>query len=76
MDLDGGRIVHIACTYTAMWSETIKTPHAWSTCLFGLNSRQNCAPVVPRYEYNNLVYRVDLGALAAVLHFGGVTDRA
>jgi hypothetical protein len=42
--------VHIACTYTAMWSETIKTPHAWSTCLFGLNScdvRRPCCTVLP-----------------------------
>ncbi len=59
MDVDGGRVISFACTYTAMWSNTIQ-PSEWTTCLFGLNSRQNCAPVVPRYEYNNLIYRVDL----------------
>lgn len=64
LDAEGGRIVHIACTYTAMWSNTIVRPWVWSTCLFGLGGEhQDCSPVVPRYEYNNLVYRVDLAHL-------------
>ena len=63
----GGRIIHFACTYTAMWSELITSPNAWTTCLFSMQSssnRQNCAKVVPRYEYNNLIYRVDLANLS------------
>jgi hypothetical protein len=63
MDLLGGRLVHFACTYTAMWSETVGNGQSWTSCLFGLNNRRDCAPVVPRYEYNNLIYRVDLGDL-------------
>ena len=63
LDAEGGRLVHIACTYTAMWSNTAISPWVWSTCLFGLTAHQDCSPVVPRYEYNNLVYRVDLGQL-------------
>jgi hypothetical protein len=62
LDQDGGRIITFACTYTAMWSNSLP-PSAWTSCLFGLNSRQNCAPVVPRYEYNNLMYRVDLSTI-------------
>ena len=60
LDQQGGRIVHLACTYTAMWSNTVLKPWVWSACLFGLNAHQDCAPTVPRYEYNNLVYAVDL----------------
>ncbi len=57
------RYVYIACTYTAMWTNDAPpsdTPNVWSTCLFGQNAHLNCAPVVPRYEYNNLIYRLDL----------------
>jgi len=60
MDMEGGRVVHVACTYTAMWSNTDKDPNLWSSCLFGINSHQGCSPVVPRYEYNNIVSRIDL----------------
>lgn len=66
MDLDGGRVVHLACTYTAMWSNggAGQPGNSWSTCLFGLNgSKAGCASVVPRYEYNNLIYRVDLSTI-------------
>ena len=65
LDLSNGTIF-FACTYTSMWSNN-KTlgPNLWSTCLFGsrLGSGQGCAPVAPRYEYNNLVYRVELALL-------------
>ena len=59
MHLDNEGFVNFACTYTAMWSNTIN-PSGWDTCLFGINSGKNCAPVIARYEYNNLVYRLDL----------------
>ena len=62
LDLSNGTIFY-ACTYTSMWSNNRTLgPNLWSTCLFGsrLGSGQGCAPVAPRYEYNNLVYRVDL----------------
>ena len=36
------------------------------TCLFGLNAHQECGPVVPRFEYNNLVYAVDLAQLLGI----------
>jgi hypothetical protein len=57
------RNIYVACSYTSMWSNDAPAagiPNVWSTCLFGQNAHQNCAPVVPRYEYNNLVYRLDL----------------
>jgi hypothetical protein len=64
MNVDGGRVIYFACTFTAMWSESEKTDNAtWTTCLFGLNSYQNCAVVVSLYEYNNLIYSVDLSRL-------------
>lgn len=32
MDAEGGAVVHFACTYTAMWSETLHTrPSSWTT---------------------------------------------
>jgi len=64
-DLEGGRIIHIACTFTAMWSSGPNAPNVWTTCLVGLAGGKGCAPVVPRYEYNNIVYRVDLAQLTA-----------
>jgi hypothetical protein len=65
LDLSNGTIF-FACTYTAMWSNNQTLgPNLWSTCLFGnrLGSGQGCAAVAPRYEYNNLVYRVELAPL-------------
>ena len=32
----------------------------WGACLFGLDPTRGCSAVVPRYEYNNIVYRLDL----------------
>jgi len=58
--MDQDQFVTVACTFTAMWSNTNRTPNLWSTCLFGQNSHQGCARVVPRYEYNNIVSKVDL----------------
>jgi len=63
MDLENGRVIFVTCTFTAMWTNTNHNPDLWSSCLFGLNSRQGCAPVVPRYEYNNIVSRIDVGRL-------------
>ena len=49
-------------------SNTITKPWVWSTCLFGLNSHQDCAAAVPRYEYNNLVYQIDLQDILGAQH--------
>ena len=62
MNINNGETIYFACTYTAMWSETVHLSggDTWTTCLFGLNSHSGCAVVVPRYEYNNLIYSVNL----------------
>lgn len=62
---DNGRYIQFACTFTAMWSDTDNefSDSSWSTCLFGMNDGANCANTVPRYEYNNLVYEVDVEAV-------------
>eukprot|EP00759_Apiculatamorpha_spiralis_P047770 PhF_6_TR43342/c0_g1_i2/m.66345 len=60
------QFVFYSCSYTAMWSNQAPpspTVNLWSTCLFGQNSHLNCATVVPNYEYNNLVHKVDLKQL-------------
>ena len=70
MDCDDSSVIHFACTYTSMWSDSIHTPDkpsTWTSCLFGLNNKVNCAPVTPRYEYNNLIYAVDLSSLKKYL---------
>eukprot|EP00658_Telonema_sp_P-2_P044824 TRINITY_DN3272_c0_g2_i1.p1 TRINITY_DN3272_c0_g2~~TRINITY_DN3272_c0_g2_i1.p1 ORF type:complete len:499 (+),score=66.94 TRINITY_DN3272_c0_g2_i1:80-1576(+) len=67
MDSSDGRVIYFACTYTAMWSNAPAgaPKNSWGACLFGQNgSKAGCAAVVPRYEYNNLVYKVDLSTLA------------
>ena len=62
--MDEGSTIHFACTCTSMWSSGGAGPGVdWDTCLFGLNPHAQCSPVVPRYEYNNLVYAVDLSAV-------------
>lgn len=58
--LDQGSVIFVACTFTSMWSNANKTDSLWSTCLFGINSEKNCAPVVPRYEYNNIISSLNL----------------
>ena len=61
------RTVAFACTFTSMWSETpSEEPATWTTCLFGMHMGDGCSENVPRYEYNNLIYGVDV-----VEAFGG-----
>lgn len=60
--------IYFACTFTAMWSQTYPANQtAWWNCLFGQNSHINCANVVPRYEYNNLIYKVNLKQFSETL---------
>ena len=63
----GQRHIYIACTYTSMWSSwkgLSGGDHRRSfSCELADYGGANCAEPVPRYEYNNLVYRIDLGQL-------------
>ena len=63
--MDAGPLVYFACTFTAMWSQAgAGAPGStWGACLFGLDPTRGCSAVVPRYEYNNLVYAIELGDL-------------
>eukprot|EP00659_Diplonema_papillatum_P005624 gene5624-8576_t len=63
LDADGGKTMFIACSYTAMWSNIDTNPNEWTSCLFGANGKQNCAPTAPRYEYNNIVQKVDVSLI-------------
>jgi hypothetical protein len=63
LESDGGRTVRIACTFTSMWSENASDSPSWTTCLFGMKLGDGCSENVGRYEYNNLVYSVDLDEL-------------
>ena len=67
MDEEGGRFIYVACSYTAMWSDKNNPNSQWYTCLTGVDSYQNCATPVPRYEYNNMVYRLDVTLLKSAL---------
>jgi len=67
LDEDNGRVIYFACSFTAMWSDANNPNSQWYTCLTGINARENCAPIVPRYEYNNLVYRLDVSHLKEAL---------
>jgi hypothetical protein len=74
-DPSTGRVT-FACTITAMWSNVYDTDGPWSTCLFKLGARAaGCAATVPRYEYNNMVYAVDVGRLLAGAGLGGGPPR-
>lgn len=67
MDEHDGQVVYIACTFTSMWSaEAPGTPTTADSfgCQFDEYGGVDCAVAVPRYEYNNLVYRLDLGNMA------------
>jgi hypothetical protein len=59
MDEAGGEAVYIACTFTSMWSSQQKKPKDKS-CEFSDYGGQGCSVAVPRYEYNNLVYKLNL----------------
>ncbi|GMH99066.1 hypothetical protein TrST_g8324 [Triparma strigata] len=56
-------VVRFACTFTSMWSENTSDEPTWTTCLFGMKFGDGCSENVGRYEYNNLVYSVDLREL-------------
>eukprot|EP00483_Globobulimina_turgida_P012106 UN12128 len=59
------KIIYFACTFTAMWTAKHATTNQdWNTCLFGqINGQNGCAKVVLNYEYNNLVFKLDLSLL-------------
>lgn len=57
---EGDKTVRFACTFTSMWSENQRDDPSWTTCLFGMKFGDGCSENVGRYEYNNLVYSVEL----------------
>eukprot|EP00937_MAST-01D_sp_MAST-1D-sp2_P001444 g1444.t1 len=58
LDEGGGRAIYLACTWTSMASGA---PGATDrACRFDDYGGVDCAVAVPRYEYNNLVYRLDV----------------
>ena len=62
LDEYGGARVYIACTFTAMASSTGgKTDRSCRADDYG---GVDCAVAVPRYEYNNLVFGLDVDAVA------------
>jgi len=63
LDEDGGRVLHFACTWTSMTSGA--AGKADRACRFDDYGGVDCAVAVPRYEYNNLVFKLDVGKLAA-----------
>jgi hypothetical protein len=64
LDERGGAVVHLACTWTTMASG--KGPGQTDrACAFDEYGGQGCGVAVPRYEYNNLVFRLDVDQLVA-----------
>ena len=63
LDEEGGKTIYIACTWTAMASG-VDGPKS-RACAFDMYGGRGCAVAVPRYEYNNLVFKLDVERLAA-----------
>lgn len=59
MDEAAGQAIYVACTFTSMWSSQQKQPRDKS-CAFSDYGGQGCSVAVPRYEYNNIVYKLNL----------------
>ena len=62
LDEGGGRTVYLACTFTSMSSS--KSGKQDRACTFDGYGGVDCAIAVPRYEYNNLVFRLDVESVA------------
>lgn len=62
LDEGGGMTIYVACTWTAMASGVggAATDRA---CAFDMYGGRGCAIAVPRYEYNNLVFKLDVDRL-------------
>jgi hypothetical protein len=61
LEEEGGRVVFLACTFTSMTSGTDGASDR--ACRFDDYGGVDCAVAVPRYEYNNLVFRLDLAKM-------------
>jgi len=62
LDEGGGRVVHLACTFTSMSSS--RSGRRDRSCAFDGYGGVDCAIAVPRYEYNNLVFRLNVEKMA------------
>ena len=62
LDEGGGKSVYFACTFTAMTSSGPGSTDR--SCRFDDYGGIDCAVAVPRYEYNNLVFKLDVDDLA------------
>jgi hypothetical protein len=58
LDEGQGKVIYLACTWTSM-SSGIDGPTD-RVCDYDMYGGQHCAVAVPRYEYNNLVFRLDV----------------
>jgi hypothetical protein len=58
LDEDGGNVLYIACTWTSM-SSGGDGPND-RACDYDMYGGQHCAVAVPRYEYNNVVFRLNV----------------
>jgi hypothetical protein len=58
LDEEEGRVIYLACTYTSMSSGNDGPKDR--VCDFDMYGGQHCAVAVPRYEYNNVVFRLDV----------------
>ena len=58
LDEDEGKVVYFACTWTSMSSSA--PGNTDRVCKFDEYGGVGCAVAVPRYEYNNLVFRLDV----------------
>ena len=58
LDEEGGNVLYIACTWTSM-SSGGDGPND-RACDYDMYGGQHCAVAVPRYEYNNVVFRLNV----------------
>ena len=65
LDEGGGKVVYFACTWTSMSSGG--PGHSDRACKFANYGGIGCAVAVPRYEYNNLVFRLDVEDMLAAM---------
>lgn len=58
LDEQDGNVLYLACTWTSMSSGGSGPTDR--SCDYDMYGGQHCAIAVPRYEYNNVVFRLDV----------------
>jgi hypothetical protein len=59
----GGRIIYFACTITSIDSYTETSSSKSYACSFDGVGNAGCDVAIPRYEYNNMVFALEVGGL-------------